>query len=112
MPLTPLSIAATSAVLLTTFAAPVHIVPATEEQSVSVRVSNFTTAAANVTLWMVPSGEALGNQHLRLKDFLLPAKDSKDVEVALALRPGAQLYIAASAGASIAAQVTGTRIVL
>lgn len=112
MPLTPLSIVATSAVLLTTFAAPVHSVPATEEQAVSVRVTNITTTAANVTLWMVPDGEVLADRHLRLKDFLLAPKESKDVEVALALRPGTRLYIAGSAATSLVAQVTGTRIVL
>lgn len=98
-----------AAVLLTTFADPIYTVPAGEEQSVSIRVTNFSAAITAVTLWMVPPAGVRGDQHLRCKDLALAAKDTKDLEIALPLPPGTKIFLAAGAVTSIAASIAGTR---
>lgn len=112
MPNPNMAIVTAPSVLLTTYAAPLYTCPNNEDNSVSVRLTNYSGAAATATLWLVPNGGARGDAHLRLKDFSIAAKDSKDVEVALTMRSGDSLFIAASAATSITASITGTRFLL
>lgn len=109
MPAAQLSIPPVAAILLTTFAAPVHTVPNGEEQSLSIRATNYTAGNVAVTLWLAPAGAAAADQYLRCKDLVLAAKETKDLEIALPCPPGTRVYIAASAATSISASIVGTR---
>ena len=109
MPAPQLSIPPVAAVLLTTFAAPVYTVPNGEEQSLSIRATNYSGANAAVTLWLAPTNGAAADQYLRCKDLVLASKETKDLEIALPCPPGTRVFIAASAATSIAASIVGTR---
>ena len=98
-----------AATLTTDTAAPLLTVPAGEERSVSVRVTNYSVADSTVSIWMVPSGEVLADKHRRLASWPLAKNVTEDPEIALAMSPGVKLYVAAGAANSISCSITGTR---
>lgn len=86
-----------------------YTVGASKETLVLVEFCNrSTSASATITLWVVPNGESVGNEHLKASGHLLapagpPSALAMFKEIA---PPGAKIYVQAST-ANVSCQVSG-----
>jgi len=94
--------------ILGTSAALIHTVPAGTEQTLTGSLANFTTADVTVSLWVVEPGGTRANQHTRLPDYVVTAKEPRKMIERESFPPGTMFYAGASAANSVSMQFTGT----
>jgi hypothetical protein len=80
----------------------------TKETLVLVEFCNRGTDGPTIQLWVVPSGESVGNQHLKESGTALtPAGTSTAIFIRKQIAPaGAKIYVQAST-ANVSCQVSG-----
>lgn len=85
-----------------------YTVAAALETYVMAEFCNRGTATATIQLWVVPSGETLGNEHLKESGTTLtPAGLASAVLIRKLIAPaGAKIYVQAS-NANVSCQVSG-----
>lgn len=83
-------------------------VPAGEEWSIDLRVTNVTSVEALYRLVLGPTSDVAAGTP-RGFDFKIPANESRDIEVKLTVPAGYRLFDRASAANALAVSVTGRK---
>lgn len=107
--MTTLSIAPVSLVVPTS-ANNIYTVPASSESTVTLSMTNYALADTTISVWVVASGETRGDQHLRVKDYPLYAREPRIILDNIPLPAGTALWVGAGAATTVSAQVTGINV--
>lgn len=78
-------------------------------QIINFSLCNYAVVARTVTIYMVPSGQSVGNDYLIVKDFLIDPDQSRRVAAieGKVMESGAAIIAVASAASSVTANASG-----